>query len=110
MSKYSPGQVTPLDNLINRLENAPPRPKYSNHDPKYLPSRPPLALNLTKKTSKDIYDQTVLTPKTSRTSYNLRTTLNGSFNRPMNVTPDIDKNHKDKSYNTPSKIKVIESC
>jgi hypothetical protein len=109
MNKYTPSQIAPLDNLINRLENPPPRPTYENLNPKYLPTRPPLTLNLTKKTSKEIFGEPVLTPKTSRTSTNLRTTLNGSFSRVINVTPDGDKAKKDKSH-TPSKFKVKESC
>lgn len=109
MTKYTPNQVTPLENLINRLENPPPRPTYANLDPKYLPTRPPLALNLTKKTSKEISCDPILTPKTSRTSTNLRKTLNGSFNRVINVTPDGDKTNKDKPF-TPSKVKAKEPC
>jgi len=107
MNKYHPPtSATPLENLINRLENPPQRPNYANLDPKYIPSRPPLALNLSKKTSNDISCELVVhTPKTARTSYNkLRTTFT-SFNRTLNVTPDDDKINKYRSCLTPSKIK-----
>ena len=109
INKYAQSKITPLDNLINRLENPPSRPTYENLNPKYLPTRPPLTLNLTKKTSNEISREPVLTPKTSRTSVNLRTTLNGSFSRVINMTPDGDKVNKDKSH-TPSKFKTKESC
>jgi hypothetical protein len=108
MMKYTPRTKADLADLLNRTAGSSKMPQRNPLDPKHLPARPP-NIQIPKKTSRDFAYDSVLTPKTARTTYQHHPTPNSSFNRSNHVTPEPDKSRKDTSFTTPIKAKPTES-
>jgi hypothetical protein len=108
MLKYTSKSKGNLTELMNRTDNSYSRTSYTALDPKNLPYRP-AHLKSTKSTTLDIPQEPVTTPKTNRTPYDPRTTLNSSYKRVINTTFDLERTKKDNSYSTPIKTKPKES-